>query len=260
MNLSIIIVNYRSQEKLTNCLRSIETSDLSGLSFEVVVVENNSGDKLIPLINEFPFARLINSNKNLGMGGGNNLGIKYSTGELILVSNPDIVFKPQSIKILVEQFKKDSNIGLIGPKLLNPDGTLQYSCARFPRWYMPILRRTFLGNYFKKSLEDFSMRKFNHQSNLAVDWLFGACLLVDRKDIKKQKLFDERFFMYFEDTDLCRRIWKSKKTVLYCADSEVYHDHQRESANKNILSNRILRTHIYSWWKYFLKWGFSCKR
>lgn len=260
MDLSIIIVNYHSQDKLANCLRSISEADLSGISFEVVVVENNSGDQLAAMVNRLPFARLIVSNKNLGMGRGNNLGVKYSTGEMILISNPDIVFKPQAIKTLIAEFKKNSEIGLIGPKLLNPDGTLQYSCARFPRWYMPILRRTFFGKIFKKALKDYSMHDFDHQQNLAVDWLFGACFLVDRQDIKNQKLFDERFFMYFEDTDLCRRIWKNKKKVWYCADAEVFHDHQRQSASKNIFTNRVLRIHLKSWWKYFLKWGFGCQR
>jgi len=260
MDLSIIIVNYLSKAKLANCLRSILEADLSGLSFEVVVVENNSGDDLRALVGNYPFARLVVSEKNLGMGGGNNLGIKNSSGELILISNPDIIFKPQAIKILLEGIKNNSQISLVGPKLLNPDGSLQYSCARFPRWYMPILRRTFVGNFFKRALDRFSMRDFDHNQNIAVDWLFGACLLVQRSNFKDESLFDERFFMYFEDMDLCRRVWNRGQEVWYFSTAEVFHDHQRDSANKNIFSNHLMRIHLKSWWQYFLKWGFSCRR
>lgn len=260
MDLSIIIVNFLSQKKLANCLRSISEADLSGLSFEVVIVENNSGEDLRALIANNPFARLVVSKKNLGMGGGNNLGVKNSTGDFILISNPDIVLKPRAIKILLAGIKSNPKISLTGPKLLNPDGSLQYSCARFPRWYMPILRRTFLGNFFKTALADFSMHDFNHNQNVSVDWLFGACLLVRRSDFQNEPLFDERFFMYFEDTDLCRRIWKKGQQVWYFADAEVFHDHQRDSANKNIFSNHLMRIHLKSWWQYFLKWGFRAKR
>ena len=257
MDLSIIIVNYKSKEKLSNCLKSIAAADLSGLSFEAVIVENNSSDDLSGLISQYYFAKLVVSEKNLGMGGGNNFGVENSSGELILISNPDIVFQKDSIKNLAAALRADSSLGLVAPKLLNSDGSLQYSCARFPRWYMPILRRTFVGKFFPRALADFSMQDFDHNQNSPVDWIFGACLLVRRADFQGKKIFDERFFMYFEDTDLCRRIWKSGQKVWYLGTTEVFHDHQRDSANKNIFSNRLMRIHLKSWWQYFIKWGFE---
>ncbi|MCX6795298.1 MAG: glycosyltransferase family 2 protein [Candidatus Falkowbacteria bacterium] len=260
MDLSIIIVNYLSKDKLANCLRSISEADTSGISFEAIIVENNSGEDLKELIQKYNFAKLIVSEKNLGMGGGNNLGVKNSSGELILISNPDIVFKKDSLKVLLTAFRGQQNISLAGPRLLSPDGSLQYSCALFPRWYMPILRRTVLGRLFPRTLADFSMKDFDHQKNIAVDWLFGACFLVRRSDFSGQDLFDERFFMYFEDTDLCRRIWRKGKEVWYIAEAEVFHDHKRDSANKNIFTNRLMRIHLKSWWQYFLKWGFGVRR
>ncbi len=160
MDISIIIVNYKSRDKLITCLDSITRSDLNDLNYEVIVVENNSGDDLSGLV--YSNLKIVVSPTNLGMGGGNNLGIKNSSGEFILISNPDIVFEQDTILKLYEYFKADKTIGLIGPKLINPDGSLQYSCIRFPKIYMPLLRRTAIGSLFPARLDYYLMKNTNH--------------------------------------------------------------------------------------------------
>ena len=266
MDLSIVIVNYKSRAKLDNCLLSLSQADLGGQSYEIIVVDNNSGDDLRDLSERAPFFKLINSAQNQGMGGGNNLGFDQASGEYILVLNPDTIIKNKAMPTLLDYLRSHSDVGLIGPKLLYPDGTLQYSCAHFPSFFMPILRRTFLGDYFKKSRDGFMMTDFNHNEIKEVDWLMGSCLMF-KKIIKLadgttfQPRFDERYFMYFEDIDLGRQMRQRGLKVVYNSEAVVIHDHQRESAKHPwylaIFLDKLSWVHIASWLKYFAKWGLN---
>ena len=264
MDLSIIIVNYKSKNKLETCLDSIFKAGIKDLTFEIILVENNSGDDLTPLLKLASNIKLIVSEKNLGMGGGNNLGIKAAQGEYILILNPDTVIKNNAISVLFNYIKNNSNTGIVGPKLLNPDNSLQYSCSRFPKFYMPILRRTFLGKYFKDDRDRFQMREFNHDVIGEVDWMLGSALMFKKKLAKAdgkffEPKFDERYFMYFVDTDLNRSMWVNGFKVIYNPEAVLIHDHARQSAKypwyKAIFLDPLARRHIDSWIKYFLKWG-----
>lgn len=268
MDLSIIIVNYRSRSKLINCLDSIKAANLTGIDYEIIIVDNDSGDDLNDLSALYPGTKLIKSQKNLGMGGGNNLGIKSSVSEFILILNPDTIIKDGAIITLVNYLKANPDVGLVGPKLLYPDGALQSSCARFPNFFTPILRRTFLGDYFKNSRDRSMMNDFDHTYIKEVDWLMGSCLLFRRQltldgGENFMPLFDERYFMYFEDIDLCRQIWVKKFKVVYHPAAIVIHDHQRQSAAYPwylaIFLSRLTWHHIGSWLKYFAKWGLKPK-
>ncbi len=277
MDLSIIIVNYKSKRKLINCLDSISRSDLAGLAHEIIVVENASGDDLSDLVSKNANLvstdiklktdiKLIESPRNLGMGGGNNLGIKAASGEFILILNPDTVLREDAILILINYLRTHSEAGLMGPKLLYPDGSLQLSCLKFPTFFIPVLRRTFLGEYFKKTRDDFTMSDFNHASIKEVDWMMGSCLMFRKKMIAKDgsdffPRFDERYFMYFEDTDLAREIKSRGYQAIYHPEAVVVHDHARESAKNPwyiaIFKDKLTWTHIASWFKYFIKWGLN---
>jgi len=258
MDISIVIVNYNSKEKTKDCLKSIKDSDLGDLKYEIIVVENNSSDKLDDLKKEIIDFKLIKSPVNLGMGGGNNLAIKKAQGEFVLILNPDTILKKVVIKIFWEYIKENPDVYIVGPKLLNPDLSLQFSCAKFPRPWTPIFRRTFLSRFFKKHLDWFLMKNFSHDIIKEVDWLMGSCLMIRKKDFEG---FDERFFMYFEDIDVCRRAWREGKKVVYCPEAEVIHFHARESAHNpwyvSIFNNKLTREHIKSWLRYFMKWGLS---
>ncbi|MDA3802315.1 MAG: glycosyltransferase family 2 protein [Patescibacteria group bacterium] len=346
MDLSIIIVNYNNLGKLANCLDSFSKSNLSDLQHEIIVVDNNSEDDLRLLSRVIDF-KIINSEKNLGMGGGNNLGIKESKADIVLVLNPDTIVNGPAIKELYNYLKENKEVGLVGPKLLYPDGSLQYSCAKFPNFFIPILRRTFLGDKFKKKRDDFMMLDFDHKSIKEIDWVMGSCLMFkksweykeedkkdedkkeekkeeedkeeekdedkkeekkeeedkkeekkedsvktervgryksvqdkedekkDKKDKKNKKksekdddglfhvLFDERYFMYFEDIDLCREVKEHGKKVIYNPNATIIHDHARDSAKNPwyvaLFKDKITWIHISSWIKYFLKWGFKSK-
>lgn len=255
MDLSIIIVNYLSRAKTQKCLDAIVASDLSGLEWEIILVDNNSDDQLDDLVVKYPHLKLIYSQKNWGMGGGNNLGIKNSRGRYLLILNPDTQVRPGAIRTLYDYLEEHEDVLIAGPKLLNPDGSLQYSCARFPSFYTPILRRTFLGDYFAASRDGFLMIDQPHDETMTVDWLMGSCLIIRRDGFEG---FDERYFMYFEDIDLCRRAWRAKKKVVYIPRAVVIHDHARRSARwpwyVAPFRDRLAREHIRSWLKYFWKW------
>lgn len=255
MDISIIIVNYKSREKTAKCLESLFASDFSGLQHEIIVVDNASGDDLKVFQIKHPELKIIYSQNNLGMGGGNNLGLKQARGEFILILNPDTEVYPDAIKILHNYLVNHPDVYIAGPKLLNSDKTLQLSCSQFPKIYTPILRRTFLGDYFKKSRDSFMMTDFDHEEIREVDWLMGSCLMIRAHEWEG---FDERFFMYFEDIDVCRRAWRFEKKVIYNPQAVVIHDHARESAKNPWyiapFSDKLTREHIKSWIKYFWKW------
>lgn len=261
MDISIIIVNYKSKKKTASCVDSVLSSDLGGINYEIIVVDNNSKDGIKDLLSKkYPQVVFLQSNKNLGMGGGNNLGINVSKGEFVLILNPDTLVANNSIRLLYNFIKNNLEIGIVGPKLLNPDGTLQYSCLRFPHLMTPIFRRTFLGKFAKKHLDKFLMKEFDHNSVKDADWILGSCLMIRNKILKEiTSGFDKRFFMYFEDTDLCRRVKDAGFRVVYFPKVTVIHDHMRDSAKKvwylGIIQNKMARVHIQSWIKYFLKWG-----
>lgn len=266
MDISLIIVNYKSRHKLATCLESIRQAPPVSLSYEIVVVDNDSGDELNSLVDNFPQVRLIISQKNLGMGGGNNLGVEAAKGEYIFILNPDTVISPGAIEILFRYLKDNPLVGIVGPKLLNSDNSLQYSCLRFPSFFMPIWRRTFLGRYFASHSADFQMREVDHDIIQEVDWLMGSALMFKKEFTLSDgsswhPRFDQRYFMYFEDTDLCRETWSKGLSVVYNPQAVLIHDHARESAKypwyQAIFRDPLARRHIISWLKYFTKWGFS---
>lgn len=265
MDLSVIIVNYNSRDKTVSCLKSIWQADLAGLSHEIILVDNNSSEEVEAAAKEIASDLIfIGSQRNLGMGGGNNLGIKKARGEHILILNPDAKVKPGAIKKMMEYSAAHPEAGIVGPKLLNADGSLQYSCLRFPNFFTPVLRRTFIGKIAGKNLADFLMKGFNHNEAAQVDWIMGSCLLIKKSVLDRVGPFDERFFMYFEDTDLCRRVWQAGFKVVYYPAAEVIHDHARASAQKPWyiapFTSRLSRIHIASGLKYFFKWGVRKKK
>ncbi len=259
MDLSIIIVNYKSLAKTGQCLRAVCASDFDGFSREIIVVDNASGDNMDSLKKDFSHIKIIESPINSGMGEGNNLGIKNSRGDFILILNPDTYVEKNAIKTLFFYMRDNPRTGIIGPKLLNPDGSLQYSCLRFPKIYLPIMRRTFFGKFFKSESARFMMANFGHDAIKEVDWMLGSALLIRRSMLDKiGPAFDKRFFMFFEDTDLCRRAKAAGFGVIYNPSARATHDHARSSA-KGLwfiapFTNKLARSHIASWIKYFWKW------
>jgi len=259
MKLSIIILNYKSAGLTRQCVKGIYAAK-PALDFEVIVVDNASSDGLLPWLTEhYPHVKQISLPNNKGYAAGNNAGIRQAGGEYILILNPDITVLPGKLEALLKFMDDHPQCGLAGPRLVNPDGSLQYSTYKFPSFWLPLFRRTFLGNIpaLNPWLKDYQMMAWDHKEARAVDWLLGACLIVRRQAVEEVGLMDEQFFLYVEDTDWCRRFWASKWEVWYVASVELVHFHERLSAQKPLLSavfSKITWIHISSWFKYFQKW------
>jgi len=255
VEVSVVIVSYNSRAVLDPCLQSLKKQNVFD-DTEVIVVDNASSDGSPTMVRErHPWVKLIAGRKNVGFSRGVNIGIREARGEYFLILNPDTVVRPDSIERLLEFMKRTPSAGIVGPKLVYNDGTLQYSCRRFYTWKVLVLRRTILGKILKNSaaVADHMMLDFDHESTREVDWILGACLLVRRRAVESVGLLDERFFLYFEDVDWCYRMRQKGWKVFYHPEAVVTHSYARESAQSVI--NRSVIAHLASLIRYYDKWN-----
>lgn len=258
MKLSIIIVNYFSGNLVRESLKKLFGQNFD-FDWEVIVVDNSPEEGIgAKLRQEFPEIQYVPVRYNSGFAAGNNIGLKLSRGDFLLILNPDIFAVESSLESMISYLDSNRGVGLVAPQLLNPDGSIQYSCHHFPKWFMPILRRTFLGNFFwaKKYLDYYEMKYWDHLSEKDVDWAMGACLMVRRDAMEKVGYMDDGYFLYFEDTDWCRRFWRSGLKVVYLPQAKMFHFHKRASKFPVVFSflHRPSRAHIKSALRYFWKW------
>lgn len=259
MDISIIILNYKTPGLLKQAIRGIQNERLA-LDHEVIVVDNNSSDGSVAMVREnFPQVQLIASPTNVGFSAGNNLGIAAAKGKYILIMNTDVALFAGAVTALYQYLETNAHVGMAVPKLINPDGTPQHSTYLFPSFLVAALRRTPLGKFpwSKKVLRKFLMSDWDRQDTRAVGWALGACLLIRTDALRTIGGFDERFFLYVEDTDLCRQFWRAGHQVYFVHTAEMVHYHQRQSAENPGLGGIFsypTRVHIRSWLKYFKKY------
>ncbi|MDZ4229788.1 MAG: glycosyltransferase family 2 protein [Candidatus Veblenbacteria bacterium] len=259
MKLSIVILNYKSAGLTRQCVKGIYAV-APKLEFEVIAVDNNSGDGCCQWLGQtYPNIRCITLGQNRGFAAGNNAGLREARGEYLLILNPDITVLPGQLEALVAFMDTHPKCGLAGPRLVNPDGSLQYSTYQFPKFWLPLFRRTMLGSIpaMEPRLREYQMLSWDHKQSRTVDWMLGACLIARKKAVEQVGLMDERYFLYVEDTDWCRRFWAQGWEVWYAAEIELVHFHERLSAQRPFLTalfNKITWVHIASWIKYFSKW------
>lgn len=266
-DLNIVIVNYKMKDDIETCLASLfaELKD-GGLDAAVQVVDNSgNADGLEAMLKQkYPSVKYFDSGGNLGFGRAQNLGLKKYQAEYYLPLNPDIRFLPnqRALKNMINFMANNPRVGIAGPKLLNPDGSVQASCFRFPGPLSQLIRRSGLNKKFaflRNEVDDYLMSDFNRDAAAAVDWLMGSFLLARRQVAEQIGFFDDRYFIYFEDCDWCRRAWRAGWQVCYAADIAVQHAHHRDSAGRSawldVFQNKIARAHLKSWAQYFLKWG-----
>lgn len=259
MDLSIIILNYKTKGLVKQCIRNVKVST-ANLNYEIIVIDNDSNDGIEEMMREnFPDIKFIQTGKNLGFAAGNNVGLKQAQGKYLMVLNPDVTVLNGSVEKMVKFMEERSEVGIVGPKLINPDGSFQISCRTFQTPKLILYRRTPLGMlpFAKRELEQHLMLDFDHQTDREVDWFLGACMLMRKDVLDKVGLFDERFFMYLEDMDLCRRVWMNNHKVYYLAGAEMVHLFERASANDSwnfLRLNKLTRIHMSSGIKYFAKY------
>ncbi len=259
MELSIVIVNYKTKGLLKQCLRGIADCRLT-FDHEVIVVDNNSGDGSVEMVGrQFPTVTLINSPVNVGFAAGMNLGFRRAAGRFIMTLNTDVAVFSGAIEALKNHLERHPRTGLAVPKLINPDGSTQLSTFLFPTFWVALWRRTPIGRLPgpRRSLRRFLMADWSHNDVRPVGWALGGALFLRRAALDQVGLFDERFFLFLEDVDLCRRFWEHGWSVEFVPAAEMVHYHQRPSAEvggRGGIFSYPARRHIRSWFQYFAKY------
>ena len=256
-DISILIVHTFERRLIRQTLRGLRRA-APQLHVEVLVIDNNAAAGIEDMLKtEFPEVRYF-AKSNDGFGSAMNVGIKNAKGKYVLIFNPDIIISPGALETMFKYMEANPEVGIVGPKLLNADGTLQYSCYRYPNPIIPVLRRTPLGQlpWAKKLLNSFLMKDVSHDQTMGVDWIMGSAMFTRAEGLAKVGSFDERFFMYLEDTDLCWRFWENGYKVMYNHEAVMVHYHRRASADGSLfkqLRSPLTWHHIRSAYKFFRK-------
>ena len=256
MDLSIIIVSWNTQDLLRKCLNSIY-QNLDGLNLEIFVVDNNSSDKTAQMVKaEFPQVNLITNNKNLGFAKANNQAIKQVKGEYLLLLNPDTEILNNGLIKSLQFMKSHQSCGVMGPKMLFEDKSLQPSVRRWPRPWPIFLMLIKAQKFFKglKAIDYYLYKDFDYNKEQAVDQVMGAFMLIPKEVMAKVGLLDERFFIWFEEVDFCKRVWQNGYSVIYNPDIQLIHYGGRSFSQQPIISKQW--QFFKSALKYFLKHGF----
>jgi GT2 family glycosyltransferase len=217
-DVSVVVVTHNSREWIERCLESVR-------GCETIVVDNASTDGTPDLVRErFPEARLVEQ-ENVGMGAGNNTGMRLASGRYFLLLNSDAWVLGDAVERLAEFADSQPDAAVVGPRLLNPDGSLQRSARAFPTLWRLATEYLFVRKLAPRSraLNRFYEGGFDHDEVREVDWLFGACLLVRRDAADEVGLFDEDFFMFSEETDWCYRFRQAGWTVYFFPAAQVVH-------------------------------------
>lgn len=225
VDVSIIIANWNTCDTLRDCLKSIY-EEAGNIQFEVIVVDNASSDGSVETIkSEFPGVILIENSENKGFACANNVGIQASKGRYVCLINSDIIVLEDCIEKLMSFMDEHPGTGMAGPRILNPDRTLQRSCRHFPTIWNNLCQALSLNHLFPKSrfFSGAFMNYWNHDSIRSVDVLGGCFWMVRRKSLNEVGLLDENFFIYGEDLDWCRRFHQVGWDVVFYPRAEAIH-------------------------------------
>lgn len=248
LKLSITIASWNTQGDLRICLDSLQKV-LDELPFEVLVIDNNSADGSADMVEaEFPWVRLFRNSRNYGFTGAHNFGLMNKKGPYTLLLNSDTVVHPGALKTLVDYLDAHPEVGFIGPKLLNPDGSLQLSCRRFPNPVAAIFRNSLMGKLFPKNkwLREYLMTDWDHSTQREVDWVSGAAFIITDECYKKIGPMDDKFYMFCEDVDWCWRGWEAGFKVVYLPTAQITHAIGRSTDKApNRMIGRFHRSMLY---------------
>ncbi len=223
--MDIVIVNYNSTTPLLACLKSVYA--VLGGDTRVLVVDNASRDGVSRLTQAFPQAELIRNPRNLGFAAGVNQGLARCRAPYVMLLNPDTVLKADGWPETFTYLEQHLEVGALGPRILDPDGTVQGSARSFHSFHTAFFgRQALLTKWFPDnplSRRNVLTQAQNGDAPRQVDWVSGACVVARREVVEKVGGLDERFFLYFEDTDWCRRMWLAGWQVVYWPRAAVVH-------------------------------------
>jgi N-acetylglucosaminyl-diphospho-decaprenol L-rhamnosyltransferase len=259
-DVSICIVNWNTRALLAQCLRSIQTKT-HGLVVETIVVDNHSADGSAAMVSaEFPWVRLMALQENLGFARGSNVAAAQALGRHVLYLNPDTALVTNAIAGMAEFLNTHPGHGAVGCRLLNTDGSIQYTCASaFPSPRNELTSMLGLNRLFPRCawLSARELNHWDHATSCDVECLSGACLMVPRTLVQSLNGFDEHLFIYGEDLDLCCRVRRTGRSLHYLASEVIFH-HEGASTQKKGRSFAPLRQRAAN--MYFLRKNFGIVR
>ena len=253
MDLSVVVVTWNSRAHVLDCLRSLERGR-EALSMEVLVVDNASSDGTPALVRECaPWARVIETGANLGYAGGVNRGLAASSGEAVLVLNPDCVVGADALVVFRAWMRDHPRCAIVGPRIMNPDGSVELSARSFPSAAAFLFNRYSLLTWIwprNPWSRRYLLSDWDHASPRSVDWVSGACMWVRRAAIEQAGGMDEAYFMFNEDVDWCHAMVDHGWTVDYVPAAEVLH---HVGASRHRVAPRVIRERHRGMIHYYVK-------
>jgi GT2 family glycosyltransferase len=252
MELSVLIVNFNTESHLENCLHSLFDNTCER-PLEVIVVDNGSTDGSLDMLERrFPQVRAVAMQENVGFARANNLAMREAKGRQLLLLNNDTLVRPGAVDTMLGIMQKRSEIGALGPLLLNEDGSVQISYGRMLSFHAEIVQKLLMARYeagdrlIRRYVEKRSKREAHPH------WVSGACMMLRADMLSETGLFDENIFMYTEDVDLCQRIRKAGYKVLYTPEAEIVHlgGKSRETVSKRV-EVEYRRSQLYFYLKHY---------
>ncbi|XOU94878.1 MAG: glycosyltransferase family 2 protein [Candidatus Kerfeldbacteria bacterium] len=254
MDVSIVIVSWQVKEQLKNCLTSIY-KETKNLEFEVFVIDNNSSDSTVEMVlNNFSKVHLIANKSNLGFAKACNQGIQRSKGKKVLILNPDTEIRDNAVKKIYNFMSNNPDCGIAGCKIKNEDGSVQPSVRRFPDILSHILILLKLHNFFPsfKPLGKYHFNDFDYNTTQIVDQVMGAFYMLNRDMLKKVGIFDEHFYIWYEEVDLCKRAIEKGWKTYYIHEATVMHLKGVSFGKANVIKKQIIfnRSLLYYFFKH----------
>ncbi len=251
VDISVVIVGWNAKHYLELCLDSLAKAPPQR-SMEVFVVDNASEDGSAEMIGaNFPWVKLIKSNENLGFSKGNNVAIRQCQGRYIALVNPDVIVFPGCLDALADFLDQNPKVGDVGPRVFNPDMSMQSTCRRFPTLWNNFCSATGLATKFKNSrfFAGEHMFYFPHDRTLAVDVIVGCFSMIRRETFDEVGLLDEDLFMYGDDVDWCRRAWNAGWQVMFYPGGQAIHDRGKTTAPYPVRFAVAQQRSVLHYWK-----------
>lgn len=267
--ISIVVLSYRNPALIRLCLRSLARTLPRDLAYEVIVVDSATTPETRAVVTEefrdaFPSLRLIPKRENTGYTRGVNEGLRAARGEYLMALNYDVVMEPGTVEALQHYLQEHPQVGLIGPRLLHFDDTVQESCFRFYRPFTILSRRIPWLPGAQQEQARFLLKEQDLSFSQSVDWVSGSALMTTRSALEHVGFLDESLFHYFSDVDWAWRFWENGYAVVYHPMVGLYHYLGRTSKGRfgilDPLFNQATRWHINDAITYFIKHGIHGNR
>lgn len=249
--LTVVIVNYNALAHVRRCLASL-VGGAEGVRWDAVVVDNASRERGVQrLEGEFPNVRVVRRAANGGFAVGVNAGVAATTAPVVMLLNPDTVVRRGALASMLRHLREHPDIGVLGPRIENPDGSLQLSCRGFPTFWTGLFNRYSLltrlapGN---RHAADYLMTDWDHGSVRDVDWLSGAAMMIPKETFARAGAFDEAYFFAVEDVDFCRRVHDAGLRVVYFPEAVITH---AIGGSSRTAPNRVVLARHRGMWRYY---------